>query len=219
MNEAFRNCAELAYFLSGPALAAIALIALKQLRLLRNQIDLMKKDFNIRNERAAKEKAIEYTARYAQAMDLLEIYFHQLSEKEVPLHYKGPVGDFSPASIPKDWIVQLKIRKEKLGWIKAINELDTIATAFVTGVADEETGVHAIGTSFCANVEYFYDLISWHRRGTAEPHFSSTVKLYRIWSRRIEVAELEREKKEIEDKINSTPRDVIPTIGVAKDGT
>jgi len=55
-----RNVFELAYFASGTLLALAALYGIQQVR-------TVKKDLSMRVERAAKEKAIEYSGRYLTA--------------------------------------------------------------------------------------------------------------------------------------------------------
>ena len=58
MHISIRNLLELLYFISGLITAIAALLGLKQLQLLKT-------DIRTRNERAAREKAIEFSIRYS----------------------------------------------------------------------------------------------------------------------------------------------------------
>src|SRR5712664_3663022 len=83
---------ETLYFLSGIIVAIAALVALRQLR-------LMKLDMLARSERAAKEKAIEAAFEYEKTLEAIALQLAGLPQG-VPHFYKGPVGDFTPDSIP-----------------------------------------------------------------------------------------------------------------------
>jgi hypothetical protein len=81
------------YDISGIVLAVAAVIGLQQIRVL-------KKDVKTRNERAAKEKAIEYAGRYlGRYVQLDSEWILKRNAERLP-KYEGPVGDFTRAFIP-----------------------------------------------------------------------------------------------------------------------
>ena len=151
------------YYISGIILAVTAIYGLTQIR-------LFKKDLTFRIERTAKEKAIEASRIYLT--EFVELsnndYKIRLSKNDASLKtYKGPIGDFTNASIPKELLDTANKRISVISCLPVINCLESISAFFTTGVADEKIGFKIIGRSFCANVELEYDIISLHRSSKA----------------------------------------------------
>jgi hypothetical protein len=94
MMIAIRDYLEMVYFGSGIVTACAAMYGLKQIRVL-------KRDISVRNERAAKEKAIDYCGRYLNGFIPLIDKFSTALRLRGCQGYSGPFGDFSPESIPK----------------------------------------------------------------------------------------------------------------------
>jgi len=87
-----RPWAEFAYFLSTIVLAIVAVFGLQQ-------ISLVKRDIRLRSDRAAKEKAIEYSHRYLTIfVPLYDECTHDRTKKGI-VGYDGPIGDFTPGSL------------------------------------------------------------------------------------------------------------------------
>ena len=200
-----REWSEVAGHLGDVTVAIAALFGLQQ-------IHLLKTDMRIRNQRAASEKAIEAVAQYANFADLASVFFDDLRAAKVDM-YKGPIGDFSPASVPPEWQELAKKRVDIRSWIPAINSLDTVAATFVYGIAAEGVGFDMIGRSYCANVGYFYDLIARQRKDAVQPHFEGIVKLYRIWANRLSKAQLQASRSALDVKIGELPDTKITAIG------
>jgi hypothetical protein len=94
----------------------------------------------IRNQRAAKEKAIEYSSRYLNDYSSLNGAWFDYRKKHSLPSYEGPIGDFTLKSVPPKYEAPLMARWGSLAWGQSINELAAIAAAFTSGVADEEEG-------------------------------------------------------------------------------
>src|SRR5438094_10995 len=92
---AIRIIAELLYFLSNVVLATVALFGIQQIKLL-------KRDIHLRNERASKEKTLEYSQTYESYIELANKFYEECSSNKLPT-YDGPVGDFTFKSIPKNF--------------------------------------------------------------------------------------------------------------------
>ena len=89
-----RSVLELLFFLSGCVLAVAGLFALQQ-------VNLLKADMTIRNERAAKENAILYITRYlSEYVKVDDASYEKYKSKKLSA-YSGPIGDFGPGSIPR----------------------------------------------------------------------------------------------------------------------
>jgi hypothetical protein len=80
-------------------------------------------------------------------------------------------------SIPTEFIPALKKRHELSSWLAAMNQLESMAAAFVSGVADEQVGFRAIGRTYCFTVEHNYDLLAFARTGQANPYWANIVDL------------------------------------------
>ena len=212
MNE-IRNIAELMYFFSGVVLAILAIFGVRQVKLL-------KKDIRLRNERASKEKALEFVQHYETYVEFDAKFSDECSSKRLPT-YRGPIGDFTLTSIPKEFLPIAKKRFDGC-WLDGMNRLELVAGAFVSGVADEALGFKMIGPSFCGTVASHYDLISLTRDadsanplfGSANPLFQTIVDLYNLWAPRLSKAQLLRARDELEKQINATTDKKISPIGV-----
>jgi len=198
MAEHLRYWLELSYFVSGIVIALAVVYGLKQ-------IGILKRDIRLRNERAAKEKAIEYGSRYLREYVDLDARFFDACLNDEPNLYSGPVGDFTAGSLPPDGPASDRLLKRygQSAWLPAMNELEVIAAAFVSGVADESAGFKIIGRSFCATVASHYDLIAFSRgrARTAQNYWHNIVHLYKIWSPRLTESELREARGRLDQRI------------------
>ncbi|MBK9927109.1 MAG: hypothetical protein IPP66_17715 [Anaerolineales bacterium] len=204
--QSVREWVELFNLLSGVIVCVAAIYGLQQIR-------IMKKDMQTRNERAAKEKAIEYASRYlSQYIALANVMFHERTQKGIP-GYDGPTGDFTRNSIEPKYLPDTAKRLNMDSVLPALNELQSISCAFVTGVADEKLGFSIIGRTYCSTVASKYDVLSWLRSSNVYPHYQSIVDLYKIWSPRLTKAELESARENMDKQILAIPDKEIPPIG------
>jgi hypothetical protein len=196
ITENLRLWLESAYYLSGIAVAAVAALGLQQVRLL-------KKDMLTRNQRAAREKAIEYSNRYLTAfVPVYDRWYLPHLKARIP-SYGGEVGDFSFKSLTP---AQKSAAAQRLmGFNEPMNELLPVAAAFTSGVADEVLGFEMIGRTFCDTVTRNYDLFCLAHDDKECPYYSQIVSLYRMWAPRIRAAEIERERSKVMSEINSHP--------------
>lgn len=204
--EAFRGLAELAYFISGIVLASVAIIGLKQVR-------IMKKDMITRMDRAAKEKAIEYSTRYLSNFVSLVSTFCNEYKKHNTTEYKGSISDFTFNSLQEKHLDNAKKRFDILSWLPAMNELQSIAAAFTSGVADDRTGFNIIGRTYCVTVQCNYDILSMSRQAKVCDYYQSIIDLYNVWAPRLNKAELEAERVKMEECISCIPDKNISPIG------
>lgn len=189
---------EILYFAAGIALAA-------GLGLTYWQLTLIKKDMRLRSERAAMEKAIDTCERHLSVFIPLSLKSSMTFEaNKLPSFYDGTAGNFMKNSIPKELNeISLKRYSCSFDWVAALNQLESIAATFMSGVADEQTAFRIIGRTYCSSVESYYDLIAISRPEsiTAHQYWSNTVELYLLWRPRLTKAELENTKLQAEEKI------------------
>jgi hypothetical protein len=184
------------------------------------QVELAKKAINVTNERASKERALEYLNFYAtDVIPKWRMYYSAASAPAVAVEpsYKGPVGDFSPSSLTSS-----EELTKKLGLVSGVdfrNALEVFAVAFTSGVADEGLGFEVNGRAFCGMVAAAYDQIASSRRQTTEPKtWSPIVNLYLMWSKRLSQAELEVQRKKLDADVKALgTAAVIHPIGVTPD--
>lgn len=200
---------EAAYFAAGIALVVGLFVTRAQLLAFRTETRL-------RNERLAKEKAIDAASRYLHdfvekaSLDWVD------REQEKAKYYSNEIGDFSLSSLTKERrLVAAKNMLDSKTYLPVLNELEAIASFFVTGVADEKTGFTIIGRSFCASVHNYYDLIAILRGDDrAQPYWHNIVELYLLWAPRLARAELGATAESIARNISGLPADrSIPTLG------
>jgi hypothetical protein len=187
---------EIAYFAAGVLLLFGLVITLFQVLLIKN-------DIRLRNERASKERAIEAASRYLKDY-VSALSLHHQSANTMDLDsYSGPIGDFTFESIPKPMLSGALGRFKCDTLLPALNELESIAAYFTTGVAHEQTGFLIIGRTFCHTVENLYDIIACCRLEKAQPYWYNIVCLYRIWRPRLTKTEMRTAIQELETKITS----------------
>lgn len=204
--EQLRGWLEIAYFFAGVVVAFVAAVGLQQLK-------IMKRDMMIRIERAAKEKAIEYATRYLSIYtQLSDKYTHEYGKKELSA-FEGEIGSFTKSALTAPQIETAMKRISILSWMPAMNELEAIAAAFMTGVADEQTGFKIIGKTFCSTVALKYDILCFCRKGGPHDFYQNIVDLYLLWSPRLSKAELEEARQRMEEKISCIPDRSVAPIG------
>lgn len=121
--EQIRSFAEVLYFLAGIAIAVISWRAL-------GQLDLVKKDIRLRNERAAKEQGIAACHRYlGRFVELSTIEYALRKANKIP-DFPGPFDTFDTKQWSNETEQLAKRRYMTLKWLPALNELESIAAVF-----------------------------------------------------------------------------------------
>jgi hypothetical protein len=210
--QQIRAVLEILYFLSSVALAVIGAYGLKQIKLL-------KRDMHTRNDRAAKEKAIEASNRFITSVDLNHKYHEALKNAGLK-PYTGPIGDFTSSSLAPAWRenANKKVPLSPL-WMPILNEYEGMASAYMSGVADEELGYKILGLGFCRSVQRNYDVISLQRgSGKSEWNFwKNTIGLYTLWSNRIKQEGLLEKLTEVSSQLRGSSNAKITPLGIEDD--
>jgi hypothetical protein len=199
-----RPWAEFAYFISSILLIVAAMYGAQQ-------IFLLKRDIITRNRRAAQERACDYCERYATFVMLRRKFIRECENLKLPI-YSEPTQKFNIDALSSEWQKTVKEKMKLDSSVKALNLLELIAMAFLTGVADEQAGFKTIGSSFCGIVVTHYDIFTV--RGSIGNHFQNVRELYLMWSSRLSLEELGKERQDLEARIKATPNQTIPPIGL-----
>lgn len=187
---------EALYFIAGVILSATLIFGYKQIRLVKdqldnanNQLDLMKRDYQVRVEREAKGKAIQACADFETVLKLHITFTRDYLKRDMK-SYDGPVGDFTPDSLDYEQKQMAKKKASLSSFAFLCNKLEFIASYFVHGIADERSGCDIFGRAYCGTVSALYDVISITREHKVYPKFNNIVRLYVIWSKRLSKEEL-----------------------------
>ena len=172
--ESLKYYAELGYFIAGIALAIAAWYGLKQ-------ISISKADIEERKKRAAMEKAMEYYELYeSKFTPLIDEFDKECAEKGLDIGGYKQLEQFDESGIPPGFTQRRSII---LSWFQAFNVLETIATAFIIGLADENVGYSLFGPSFVRQVYRIHDIIVRNRKFQEFPRWMEmTIKLYNKWA-------------------------------------
>jgi hypothetical protein len=204
-----KDILEVLYYLSGIGLLLGVIIAIQQLK-------LMKKDFNVKNQRASIEKSIEYLHLFAteyipKASKLLE----DLSKKNIQF-YKGPINkEFyfdNNCNLGSDYIKKNLIICAECGAIDVLNRFEYFSAALISGLADEELAFNPLASFYCEIVESLYVPLCYSRRNGLSTAYSNTIKLYNIWKARLDKLELEKKRSELDKEISKIQVERIQSI-------
>lgn len=204
--EATPHWLEMANWAAGVLVALFAGLSLRQLTILKT-------DIRIRNERSAKEKALEGAKLWAEAQEGFRPFLANCQAAGLPTYYDGPKSDFLFDTLPADRKSTADAKEKVQGWAKPINAIDALAALYTTGVADEETGFNIFGRDFCECVGAVYDVIAANRKNPIEPRYRNTVVLYNIWSARIEALAVTDEIEKKKELLRGIKQSKVKPIG------
>ena len=92
--------------------------------------------------------------------------------------------------------------------------MESFATYFTKGVADEEIVFSSVGRSYCFTVENYFFEISDCRNLKEQQSFQNLIDQYKMWKDRLNKIQLTKEQQELRaklDEINETKIDPIGT--------
>jgi hypothetical protein len=208
---------ELIYYISGIVLIIGIVIGIKQLKIAKDEIKLLKNDYEVKNKRAAIEKSIEYLNVFATEFIpkagkvTLEI------EKKVNQMYKGPINKefrFDSNCNPDAQYIQDIIKASvECGAINVLNRFEYFSAAFVSGLADEDLAFSPLSRIYCEYIEGLYVILCYLRRDEDHNSFDYTVQLYNTWEKRLEKTKLEKRRSKLDDEISKINTERIKYIG------
>jgi hypothetical protein len=206
---------ELLYFISGVGLIVTVWIGLRQLKLL-------KKDIDTKNKRASVEKSIEYLNWFATDFIPQSNNFQDKANKEQIQFYKGPYNTefVFDENCKKDsgYITNLITFSYKNDGVNMLNQLEYFSAALLSGLADEELAFNPLGLFYCDFIERLYPVICYNRQNLSEDEdrssmYSYNIRLYKIWNNRINKEKLERKRSKLDESISNIQDERISSIG------
>jgi len=202
-----RSALELLYFHSGIAIAVAAVKALGQIKLT--------KDIAEKNARRESLKfAAERCQYYAHTCVALHTTLFDLLKKQGPLPqpvaFEVAAGEITVKNQQALGIVAAQFGKASMEGTYYLNSLEAFAIPFVAGVADDELGFQETADAFCKAIkELIVPIVAMRRQGAK---YESCVRLYEVWSARLEAEKMKEQMKDLQKKIEKTPNTKIRPV-------
>jgi hypothetical protein len=202
---------ELLYYMSGVALAIIACIALRQIK-------IAKADIRIRSRREAATLAALQHEKWAEKIIPMifaldgSLHSHGISTLEG--QFEGSIAPFNSSKLEtkesQEWLE--KCESVMYEAVDLLNAMDAIAVYFASGLADEELAFHSMGLTFCNEVEGLHLLITSMQIDQPRA-YSALISLYNIWKVRINKLHLESQVEDLKAKLSNFPSRTIKPMG------
>jgi len=213
--EVVKNILEIFYFLSGPAIAVIAYLALGQIRVAKDQMEEQKKALRITSKRDALKVTAEQVTLYCDKI----IPLHNILDKKIKSEGIDALDKFKVEF--DSGSIKIAPPKEEVSFkdfdcfieelVDVANAMESFSTYFASGVADEKIAYLSLGSTFCSSMEKISPvLIPLSNDGR---RFSACLRLFSIWGERLESESLERQKTEIESKLKTKRKVSTKVIG------
>ena len=215
--EQFRDYLEILYFLSCPALVVIAYIALAQIKLAKNQIEVQRNANRVSAKRDALRLTSEQIKEYGTTIiPIINTLDKKIKDGNIEFFKKSEVviGDdnFKVNPCSDDAEIE-KLKNIIPEFLNVMNALEGFSVFFVSGVADEKLAYRSLSTTFCNSVKNFLPLIVI--LSSDSNSFSITMKLFSIWNNRLDSEAIEQQMQGLEKKLRSKKEKTIRIIGDA----
>lgn len=208
-NNFVRPILEGLYFLASIGLFAGVLVGIRQFK-------LMKKEYEVNNKRASVEKSIEYLNLFAtEFIPKIAEVFSEIHKSNIKF-YKGPINEEfkfdKNCNLGVEYVRKNLVICMRAGADDILNRFEYFSAALISGLADEELAFNPLAQPFCEVVEKLYIPLCYTRREEGTTSFSNTVKLYNIWKKRLQKANLERKKSKLDEQISKIEEERIQEI-------
>lgn len=210
--------------LANIALALFGISAVYQLILARRSLNLAQLDIQTRLQREARLHAAEQCRHFANVTIPLFGEVEKTLAGTTAALRAWPLVDykFSPTSIAdahgaNEWISNTQGHGELA--IHMLNELESVAMYFVSGIADERLAFPSLSRMYCAGVERLAPLLISLRNATAgSGRFENVVALYELWNERVKLHKVLQERAELDRRTSQiSAREIVP-FGVVDPG-
>jgi hypothetical protein len=209
-----RTILELIYFVSGPFLAFVAILGLRQIKEARNQVIEAKSSRILSAKRDAFKIAADKCTYYMEIIiPLMNNLDASIKEKKVTFFEKSVVtlGTDNIKLKPHPLTEQEKETLYSLPLTELFNPLESFALFFTSGVADEQVGYLTIGHTYCNYIKEYLPILVILSKDRS--HYNNIMRLFFIWQGRKEKQRLESEKKKIEKELSGNKEIIVKPIG------
>ena len=207
---------EIANYLGTVTLAIVAILALRQISLAKQQIETTKDLFKKQSKRASIESAVNECKRFADQVIQDHIKILQHCEKngitffeDVTFERKGDTITLDPSKAKKEDAPKL----QEIGALLTsfCNGLEAHAMYFLSGIADENIAYHTNAHSYLRMTEDAYKIFA--SAGKSVKEIEAIQTLYFRWAERMEKDDLAEQQIEITKKLSTFSQSPIKPIG------
>ncbi|WP_145408484.1 DUF4760 domain-containing protein [Paenibacillus xylanexedens] len=216
------------YYIASIGLFASVIIGLRQLQ-------IVKEDNKIRNQRASIEKSLEYLEWFAKDFIPYHSEFRQtlktkiterLDDENEEIEVKKSIieqyriihgvkdieqNDNFDVSLPSLELINRIFVRAQSG--NVLNQLEYFAAAMTSGLADEELAYNPLASLYCELVEEMYHNIIF-LRGESNRMYSNIIKLYKIWKPRLKKDDIRHYQDKLSKESEMLPDVKIKSIGL-----
>ena len=196
--------------------AAAAVLALRQLKLAREQIETTKELFKLQSRRASIEAAVVECKRFAETVIQDNVKIMQFCSDEsitifddVKFSCDGESITVDPRGLNPEHIQKLKKISATIN--SFCNGIESHALYFLSGVADENLAYHTNARAYLELCETAYKIFALS--GKDNEHIAPIQTLYVRWYKRLEAEQLEKEEMKIRTKLATYKNPTIRPIG------
>jgi hypothetical protein len=196
------------YYLSSPILVILAGIGLYQLKISKDNAKI-----------SAKRESMLVAAE--QCKYLLSVTMPLTDKFELALEKNG-ITFFEDAVVEVEedgYRVKAQMKNGELEKLDKLtsdsvavyNSLESFATFFTSGVADEQLAFNSVGSAYCDVVKtYLPELLPFNEYGK---HYNNIIELFSLWNRRLEAIETILEKQRVDEKMKKIDNKYIKPLG------
>lgn len=179
-----------------PILVVVAVIGLRQLNISKRTFELTAK----REQIKATHEQLKYFSD--EVIPLVDELYAFEKEKKITIFKKS-------SFTLTDESAEIRVRsngktKEEFNLVgphvvKIMNRLESVSTAFTSGLADEKTAFDVIGRAYCNASKKLFPLAL----AAGSDYYQNNLALYKLWNNRIETEQLEAKRTAIEEELSS----------------
>lgn len=200
----FYNWLKILSVLSVPAILIVTLLGLRQIKLVRKQVETSKKLILSSSKRESYKFTLEQCKIFSDKVVPLDHRINEyIKKKGITLFDKAILKNTDrglKVDLKNIKIGDLaKLREIKPILSEIINSAEVFSLCFLKGIADEEVGFHSQGQYFIELAEHIAIIVSNSDKGLNQ--CKHIWPLYRRWKDRYEQEKLHFPKSEIEKKL------------------
>lgn len=196
---------EILYFIAGIIVSITAILALKQIKIMKHTSDIQSKRdaLTITSEQCVNymTNIIKLQNEFYQSLKDKQIYFFegwhvQLNDNKISLQHEGKIGfrNF-----------------KKMNFATVCNAMEAFATYFTSKVADESVAFNTLGTTYINATESLMPILLEVNK---DGYYKNVIKLYILWKKRMISNKLQIQQENIQTEMEKYHSERIKPIGV-----
>ncbi|WP_411066888.1 hypothetical protein [Vibrio alginolyticus] len=200
--QEYKDLAEFIYFLTGPLMLVGVIVAIVQLY-------FYNRDMKIRIERESLQLSLATLERKFTEIDTAQAEaFECEADAEIP-SFEGDVKGFSRELIEceNDWLEKMEEEDSAefaYSMMLCLNHLETLSQYILSGICDERQCFELEGALFLSYVDGLKEFIAYFRTDDNPKLYENIVKLYGMWSLKVNEEQLIKQKLNIDKQLRKS---------------